>query len=585
MQTGCRAGRAWMTMTLAAAALAAWAVTALAADADPRDDASPWGVASGAEWSGDYAGFNPLLRDAGVRWMRYFAEWQSVQPRQGEWNWDWQDRFMASANSNGIHVTGVFAYFAKWASADGGTRKCPIRDIQYWRDYVGGAVTRYRKDIKYWEVWNEFNGSFSVNGTPKLYADLVIAAHESARLADPTARIGISCANFDVGWLDAAIKAGAADHFDYVCVHPYENLGAAMQGGEPGYLSLAASLRRMLAANKQRADIPLWITETGHQAPVLPDAKGDAEQAEALAKVYVLSTAQGFQRVCWFEARGPAYGKGTDHGLIRRDWTRRPALEALKTMTRLMGAEPQYLGWLKLGSNGYGFVYRGAEAAVLAAWSPPEAANMVTFSAPVRVVDLAGRTTPIEAGKPLALSRTPVFVVGLPKQETEQATSQAQMPFPWGTDYSQAQEVTCRLGAINDEKGIKQTRPETTVVVNDLTESWRRANFSAGGEGRYMYFRVDPTFAPFGTTNLEITVVARRAAADKPANTGLLYESLKGYRAAQGHFDIPADNGWHEYTWKVNNANFVGGWGWNFRTEATGSPSEFCVREVRVRKP
>jgi hypothetical protein len=87
-------------------------------------------------------------------------------------------------------------------------------------------VERYHKDIKYWEVWNEFNGSFyEGNDKPKAYADLVVAAYDAAKKADPTAKIGMSVANFDIGFFAAAIKAGAANHFDFLCVHPYENLG------------------------------------------------------------------------------------------------------------------------------------------------------------------------------------------------------------------------------------------------------------------------------------------------------------------------------------------------------------------------
>jgi hypothetical protein len=489
--------------------------TAVRSEEPPLDHAGPWGIASGAEWSGDHPRFNPMLKDAGVRWLRYFPEWQTIQPRKGEWDWTQSDRLVADARANGIRLSGAWAYFAPWASADGGTRRGPIRDIQYWRDYVSATVARYRNDIEHWEVWNEFNGSFYAGvDKPKEYAELVIAAHEAARKANPGAKVGMGCANFDVGFLDAAIKAGAAGCFDFLAVHPYENLGAVMRGGgEQAYLSMASSLRKMLAANGQPTDMPLMITETGFQAPVEPDAEKDALQAEALVKVYVLSLAQGFERVFWFEARGPAYGHGTDHGIIRKDWTERPAHRAMKTMTGLLGAEPKYLGWLKLDTSGYGFAFEGADGPVLVAWSPADAANAATFGAPVRVVTLAGEQTAIEVGKPIALTRMPVFLVGLPTEPVALARSQAGQPFPWGTDYGTVREVSCRLGGVNDEKGIQQTGLQTTAVVNDLTDSWRRTDFSHGGEGRYVYFRVDPTFASFGTRDLEITVVARRSEA------------------------------------------------------------------------
>ena len=74
---------------------------------------------------------------------------------------------------------------ASWASADGGTRAFPIKDMQFWRDYVEGVVSRYHEDVRYWEVWNEFNGSFATNGSPRIYAEMVRDAYTTARKIDP----------------------------------------------------------------------------------------------------------------------------------------------------------------------------------------------------------------------------------------------------------------------------------------------------------------------------------------------------------------------------------------------------------------
>lgn len=568
---------------LAVCGLAGWAMQARAAEVDARDDASPWGIASGAEWSGDYPKFNPMLSKAGVRWLRLFPEWQGIQPRQGQWDWKSSDAMVANARANNIHLTGGFWYFAPWASANGGTRKGPVKDMQAWRDYVSGAVSRYQKDIKYWEIWNEFNGSF-YEGTNKVkdYADMTVAAYDAAKKADPTVKIGLSVANFDVGFLDAAIKAGAKDHFDFICVHPYENLGAVAEGGEVGYLSLVGNLRDMLKANKQKADVPLWITEIGFQAPIKADAKADAQQAEMLAKAYLLSIAQGFERIFWFEARGPAYGKGTDHGIIRPDWSERPAYTALGTMSSVLGQQPRYLGWLDMGKGGYGFLFQGKDRSVLAAWSPAGKECKVTFGSEVRVTDLAGKESAVAAGQELVLGKAPVLVTQLPAEMVKQAQSNLGKPYPWGGDYAHAKMVSCRLGATNAEDGVKQVNPQTTAVVNGLTESCRRTDFTKGGEGHYAYFRVDPQFVPYGTTKLDVTIVAKRVARDKQAGMKLCYESAKGYREVEGWWTIPEGDGWQEHTWKLSDANFVGQWGWNFRFDGVGSPNEFLIKEVRV---
>jgi hypothetical protein len=65
----------------------------------------------------------------------------------------------------------------------------------------------------------------------------------------------------------------------------------------------------------------------------------------------------------------------------------------------------------------------------------------------------------------------------------------------------------------------------------------------------------------------------------------LMYESVKGYRGAPGWWTIPADDQWHENTWRLRDASFVGQWGYNFRFDAISSPNEFLVKEVRVAKP
>jgi polysaccharide biosynthesis protein PslG len=555
---------------------------------DPRDDRSPWGVASGAEWFSAYPAFNPLLKQAGVRWLRGFYEWQTIQPTQGYWNFALPDRLVEDARSNGIHLSGVLAYLAPWASADGGTRKFPIKDIQFWRDYVSGVVGRYHSDIKYWEVWNEFNGSFAQGGSPKIYADLVREASIAAKKIDPTSKIGMSVANFDVGFLDAAIKAGAANYFDYICVHPYEMLDRLSDGGESAFLGMTMTLRKMLEANKQPADMPLWITEIGATAPLKPNGALDDVQAVALTKAYLLSIAAGFTRTFWFEARGPSYGKDMDHGLIRSDMTLRPSYAALKILTTTLGPEPVPAGWLDFGQGSYGFVYDaegnaqgGARGkAVLAVWARAKSDIKVTFDADVRLSNLAGESTALAAGKPLTLSSTPVLITDLPEPLIEKARAQKTKPYPWATDYAGMALATAQLKTENVQYGVKQISLETTTA----DAQWRRTNFSQPDqEGHYVYFWVDPQFATFGGKTFEITAVVRRIAPDKVAGMSIDYESSRGYVGSDYH-NIPEDDSWHEISWTVQDANFVGAWGWNFRLNAISSPNEFLVKEIRVRR-
>jgi len=577
------------TVTLALLALVAIAKPYWADPAsDPRDDASPWAMGSSAEWANQYPKFNPLLDQAGVKWLRLFPGWFTIETQPGVFDWTGTDAILADAKQNHLHILGTWVFFPKWASADGGYRRGPIKDMQFWRDYVTASVTHCQKDIKYWEVWNEFNGGGFYQGVNKTkeYADLMVAAYDAATKVDPTIKVGMSCANFDVNFFDAAIKAGAANHFDFICVHPYENLGTLADNpdGEINYLSMSATLRKMLADNNQPTDTPLWITEMGTQTSTQPDPVKDAKQAETMAKGYLLSIAQGFQRVFWFEARGPSYGHGTDFGLIREDWTTRPAYATYKTMTTLLGPEPKYLGWLNIDNGGYGFMFRGAKGNVLAAWANATGGQKVKFDSDVHVIGLTGTDTPLPAGQDLALGHAPVFITKAPDALATEAQANSGKLFPWGGDYTNATSVSLKFGT-NVDQGLKQTGGDPFAIANGLTDSWASTLLNGKISGMHM-FRANSSFLASNAKTLDITLVARSADPVKPSTVKIyFYESATGYKPpADAFWKVPPGDQWQEHTWHVTDANFVGQWGYNIALETRdGTPC--LLKELRVSKP
>jgi polysaccharide biosynthesis protein PslG len=331
----------------------------------------------------------------------------------------------------------------------------------------------------------------------------------------------------------------------------------------------------MLAANHQPIDIPLWITEIGSAVPLRRDDVSDKAQASLLARAYLLSIASGFERIFWFEARGPHFG------LIRPDSTRRLSYDALKVLTTTLGPEPAPTGWLDLGEGSYGFVFDTQEKAVLAAWARAKRETRFTFDTDVRLSSITGERAILPAGKPLTLTATPVLITDLPAALVEKARAQKAKPYPWAVvDYSNTALATAQLRAENVEYGVKQVRLDTTAADTH----WRRTDFSRpGGEGHYVYFSVDPEFLPFGTKTIEITAVVRRIAPDQVAGMIIDYESSRGY-VGLSYRNIPESDAWQEISWKVEDANFIGAWGWNFRLNGISSPHEFLVKEIKVRK-
>ncbi len=575
-------------------------------DVRSKNHSSPWGIASGAEDAGRYPEFNPMLRDAGVTWLRYFPEWTTIQPNEGEWDWTFSDAFVADARQNGITLAGTFIYFAKWSSSEpGNTRRFPVGDMKYWRDYVREVSSRYRDEIQYWEVWNEPNSpAFNQRGTPGDYAAMVRAAYEEARKANPKAKVGIGVAAFDLHWLEQVIKAGAAGHFDYVCVHPYNNVGLVF-GSEQSFLGLAGSVRKMLASNGQRADIEIWMSEIG--LTTTADPAKLARQAEALAKAYVLGIAQGFDKVFWFEAMGPKYGEGV-HAIIADDGTQYPAYDAFKAMTAALGPTPRYLGWLNLGESSYGFVFDTGAGPALAIWAAKPGAK-ATFGASVTAIDIIGRASSHAANAPVELGTAPIFIKGIPCELVEQAKRNKPVRFPWVADYSTAEMVVARLGETNDERGLRQGNNDPradglTVPGTFKGEGYRRTDLVNARP--FIYFEVDPSFMGWGDRECEITVVARRADPSRPSTMTVVYESETGYHEygrrtffpgmnresmyeSEAHripelWYLPPGEAWHEHTWHISDARFIGKWGWTFQINVEMSAGDVWVKEVRVRR-
>jgi len=555
------------------------------------EEPSVFGIASGGESFGDHPRLFPLLREAGAGMVRSFPEWGGLQPQKGQWDWSAADALVASARKNGLEIAGVFMYLAPWASSaapgetDHGkrTRTFPIKDLADWRAYVAGLVARHRKDIRYWEVYNEFNSTaFNRQGTVRDYADMVRHAYLATREANPECKLGIGCADVDVSFLKQAITHGAGGCFDFVNVHPYSLMGAVMDGREPVFLGMAANLRKMLAETYQRPDIALWVSEIGLPSTDAPEPEG--RQAEAIAKACVLCLAQGIERVFWFEGRGPAYGPTGDFGILRKDWTKRPSFHALRTLTGLLGPRPEYLGWLNPTGKSYAFVFQGAAGPVLAAWAIGKEGDTVRFPAEATVTDLAGNATRVEAGQAVALARKPLFATHLPDAWVADARANRGRAFPWVKDYGAAETVSCRMGAANVESGLAHLDKGDGKTVVGLVDGIHARRTDQASKCLYLYFDVDDSYASVGDAEIDITVVARRVDAAKGGGCKLTYESTKGYRETEQWWTVPAEPGWHPHTFRLQDANFANNWGWNFRINVVSSPGDIWVKEVTVRR-
>ena len=212
--------------------------------------------------------------------------------------------------------------------------------VEDWQEYVRQVVTRYHKEIRYWEIWNEENGEDFYKPLPNSveYVGLLKAAHDTIRTIDPKAMVVLGGLQMNgvipnpwspikvENFLQKIYDAGGKPYFDVVNIHPYV-LATKEQG--PAY---AAKLVRdtvlVMEKNGDRQK-PLWITETG-----LGTGNGVTEQiqAEHLTGIYKeMAKIPQVKAIHWFLLRdmdNSVCGGEDTMSLISTNGRRKPAFAA-----------------------------------------------------------------------------------------------------------------------------------------------------------------------------------------------------------------------------------------------------------------
>jgi hypothetical protein len=540
-------------------------------------DLGPFGIGSchANNWSAQAnARWIPQMVAIGIKTHRTCnSGWGAVEPEEGKWTWDALDAQMSYLEGQHIAFGGIFAGSPKWNTRDApGT--LPVNNLPAWSKYVSEVVKHASGRIKYWEVWNEPPNGTGRDQTAADYARIVIAAYDAAKAVDPGCLIGIAAKSVHVNYLEQAIKAGAKDHFDYITLHPYEVLNGIADnvGTEAVFLRIAPIVRKMLAAqNIAKENVPIIFTELGSDAK-----KGADNQGHALVKAYSMGIAQGVASIQWFEGMD---GDSGPMGLLDAKGKPRLSYTAMAQLILHLGQHPTYLGWVLLNDRDYGFVFQGVKGSVLVAWARKGAPDRIAFGQAVQIVDpLTGITTSAEAYE---LTTAPILVIGVPAGLVARAQSNKTRPLPWGGDYSNAKSVSVTMGERNVEHGLHTLSGAAVAEAVVAFGGSARAGSVPGGN----VFTVDPDFLSYDTIPIEITAVVRRNEANDNSGFKLIYESTNGFKTAGGWFTVPDNKEWHTARWKINDAQFVNMWGFNFSLESDGNKfNKYYIRSVTLTK-
>ncbi len=292
-------------------------------------------------------GAGALAESLGMKWSREEISWENVEAVKGTFHWEKIDRAVELAGRHNIEILGLIGYCAAWARRTPGEHASPPADVNEYANFVGQVVARYKDRIKYWEIWNEPDSKVFWPPKPdaKEYCDLLKAAYQAAKRADPgchvmTAGLLVGINHRD-NWsfLEDMYKGGAKDSFDILAMHAYCD---PLSPDEGRYSERLNKLREIMKKNDDGKK-PLWLTEEGWPtAPGKPNSVSEKLQADYLVRSHVLALgAPGVEKFFWFLMSDGGNWESDyeqSYGILRSNWTPKPAGVAYAAMTRQLGS-------------------------------------------------------------------------------------------------------------------------------------------------------------------------------------------------------------------------------------------------------
>ncbi len=210
-----------------------------------------------------------LARDMGAHWVKQLFPWEQIEPdakgdfwdeRYGRSTWEQYDRIVRLCREYGLELIVRLDRPPPWARAqalasprlEAALAEDPTRDItgppdrlEDYGDYVYAVVSRYRGQVRYFQLWNEPNLANEWNWEPidpERFVDLLRIGYTRAKEANPEAVVlfpslapndGLDPRHMsDLEFLRRVYEAGGGAYFDIMSAQLY-GLGQPPQERSP----------------------------------------------------------------------------------------------------------------------------------------------------------------------------------------------------------------------------------------------------------------------------------------------------------------------------------------------------------------
>ncbi|MDH7488160.1 MAG: cellulase family glycosylhydrolase [Anaerolineae bacterium] len=330
---------------------------------------------------GDHDRIIGAIHGLGFSWVKQQVRWEDLEKSKGQIDWGELDRMVNNCSANGLKILLSVVTAPDWARPGDTDRSVdgPPANPDDYANFIGQLAARYKGKVQAYEVWNEQNLYYEWGGRGKklsaaAYMELLKRAYRAIKAVDPNA-IVVSGALTPTGWhdydtavddaiyLEEMYQNGLKNYSDAIGAHPsgYNNPPDATvgyndpnEGGCKGHRSwfFRATMEqyRNVMIKYGDAGKRIWVTEFGWAstenlgggpAPGYEYAANntEAEQAQYIVRAYQMAKNWGFVGVMFLwnlnfaPVAGPADEKAA-FGIVRADWSLRPAYAALANMPK-----------------------------------------------------------------------------------------------------------------------------------------------------------------------------------------------------------------------------------------------------------
>lgn len=215
----------------------------------------------------------------GFHWIRQIFPWSSIEPSNGEYDWQATDRIVAAAARPGLEFVAVLFASPQWAVGNEmqAPTVYPPDNMQDFAVFVEEFAQRYGEVIDYYQIWDEPNlsSAWGNNPNPIQYVTMLEAAYNAIKSVDaqatiiaaglaPTTETGPQNIS-DLLFLSEMYDNGASPYFDAAAAKPY-GFDTGAENRDISHEQLNFSRIVLLREEMERrndAEKPIWGSAFG----------------------------------------------------------------------------------------------------------------------------------------------------------------------------------------------------------------------------------------------------------------------------------------------------------------------------------